>query len=378
MTCIKCGTQLPEGAKYCYSCGRKQAVDRRSVRRPNGSGSVYKRGKTWTASVVIGWRSQQRGATMVRVPIRSSKGGFSTRAAAMAYLPQLRMEEKNKDITFKQLYDLWLPTYRKSKSTFNCYKAAFKYFASVHYLKLKEIDIEDLQDCLDECPQGKRTKQNMKAFCGLLYKYGIPRDYIPKDRNLAQFLIIDAEASKKKSGFDTRQLDLIRSSVNIVPYADYIYCMCYLGFRPSEFLSLRVEDYDRDKKFIVGGAKTEAGTNRTVTISPKIQPIVDRLVGSRTEGPMFPDPDGGYFSYNVFRSSCFYPALDSIGIENPVTDGVHKYTPHCCRHTFATLMKSVDAPGADKIALIGHTDDSMLRYYQDVNIDDLRKITDSL
>ena len=378
MNCVKCGTNLPEGAKYCHVCGRKQAVERRALRRPNGSGSVYKRGKTWTASVVVGWQTEYRNAKTMRVPIRNAKGGFSTRAAAMAYIPQLRLMQKSKNITFRELYELWLPTYRKGKSTLNCYKAAFKYFVSVYDLKIKDIDIEDLQDCMDECPHGKRTKENMKALCGLLYKYGIPRDYIPKDRNLAQFLIVDAEASKKKSGFSDEQLELIRRALGIVPYADYIYCMCYLGFRPSEFLNLRIEDYDSNRKFIVGGAKTEAGTNRYVTISPKIQPIIDRLVGSRTEGPIFPSSDGNYFSYGVFRTSYFYPALDAIGIENPVIDGVHKYTPHCCRHTFATLMKAVNAPSTDKIALIGHTDDSMLRYYQDVSIEDLRKITDNL
>lgn len=378
MTCIKCGIQLPDGAKYCYSCGRKQVAERRPLRRPNGSGSVYKRGKTWSAAVIVGWQNEVQGSTVVRVPIRNVKGGFPTRAAAMAYLPELRLMQKTKNITFRELYNLWLPTYRKSKSTLNCYKAAFKYFLPVHDLKLKDIDIEDLQDCLDECPHGKRTKENMKALCGLLYKYGIPRDYIPKDRNLAQFLIIDAETSKKKSGFSPDQLDLIRRAVDIVPYADYIYCMCYLGFRPSEFLALRVEDYDAEKKFIIGGAKTEAGTNRCVTISPKIQHIIDRLIGKRTEGPIFPAADGSYFSYGTFRTSCFYPALDAIGIENPVINGVHQLSPHCCRHTFATLMKAVDAPSTDKIALIGHSDDSMLRYYQDVSVDDLRKITDNL
>lgn len=378
MTCIKCGIQLPAGAKYCYSCGRKQVAERRPLRRPNGSGSVYKRGKTWSAAVIVGWQNEVQGSTVVRVPIRNVKGGFPTRAAAMAFLPELRLMQKTKNITFRELYNLWLPTYRKSKSTLNCYKAAFKYFLPVHDLKLKDIDIEDLQDCMDECPHGKRTKENMKALCGLLYKYGIPRDYIPKDRNLAQFLIIDAEMSKKKSGFSPDQLDLIRRAVDIVPYADYIYCMCYLGFRPSEFLALRVEDYNSDKKYITGGAKTEAGKNRYVTISPKIQHIIDRLIGKRTEGPIFPAPDGSYFSYGTFRTSYFYPALDAIGIENPVINGVHQLSPHCCRHTFATLMKAVSAPSTDKIALIGHSDDSMLRYYQDVNVDDLRKITDNL
>ena len=54
----------------------------------------------------------------------------------------------------------------------------------------------------------------------------------------------------------------------------------------------------------------------------------------------------------------------------------HKYTPHSCRHTFATLMKRVDAPSKYKQELIGHASEEMLKYYQDVEISDLKKITD--
>ena len=51
---------------------------------------------------------------------------------------------------------------------------------------------------------------------------------------------------------------------------------------------------------------------------------------------------------------------------------------HDLRHTFATLMKRVDGADKDKLALIGHTSDEQLRYYQDVDLNDLRKITDNL
>ncbi len=79
---------------------------------------------------------------------------------------------------------------------------------------------------------------------------------------------------------------------------------------------------------------------------------------------------------------CFYEVLKKCGIENPVEvkDGImfHKYTPHSCRHTFATMMKRVTTADKDKLALIGHTSDTMLRHYQDVSYDDLHKITNVL
>lgn len=53
-------------------------------------------------------------------------------------------------------------------------------------------------------------------------------------------------------------------------------------------------------------------------------------------------------------------------------------TPHCCRHTFATLIKPINAPDKDKLELMGHTSTEMLQHYQHVNLDDLRRITDNL
>ena len=76
----------------------------------------------------------------------------------------------------------------------------------------------------------------------------------------------------------------------------------------------------------------------------------------------------------------FYSVLDALKLENPMIDvsGVkrHTYTPHSCRHVFASKMKRVAGADKDKQALIGHTSPEMLRYYQDAPISDLRKITD--
>ena len=78
----------------------------------------------------------------------------------------------------------------------------------------------------------------------------------------------------------------------------------------------------------------------------------------------------------------FYAALAACGLENPTYEVKgkqrHTYTPHSCRHTFATMMKKVTADSRDKLELIGHTSEEMLRYYQEVSLEDLRKITDRL
>lgn len=376
--CIKCRAPLPSEALYCPRCGKKQtATKRKRAKRPNGYGSVYKEGTTWTAEVTKGYLPPVTpgGARRRR---RAKKTGFATERDALEYLATLKEQaEKQRHITFAQLYELWLPTHRAGKDTMNCYKAAYKHFADVHSLYLDEISIDDLQECLDECPRGKATRHNMKTLGGLMYDYAIPRRYT--DLNLANYLTVTGESNEARIGFDSAQLELIRKAIGKVPYADYIYCLCYLGYRPTEFVEMNIEHYNAQEGYFVGGIKTEAGIDRIVTISPKIRPLIDKFVGNRSSGPILHDGKGRSISYAKWREECFYPALEAIGISNPTReDGRHLYTPHCCRHTFATLMKRVDAPDKDKLAIIGHTSTKMLRHYQDVDLADLRRITDEI
>ena len=363
---------------FCPYCGKKQASAQRKHKRGNGQGSVFKVGNKYRAVITLGYYLDEKGNRKRKT--RSQR--FDTKKEAVLGLSKLataKPKRERQSVTFKQLYDKWLPTHRAGKDTMNCYKAAIKYFQPVWFMKMDDINIDDLQECLDDCQKGKRTKENMKAVCGLIYKYGIPRMCIPENLNLAPFLVVSGEQTAHRPSFTDDEIEKIRKSIGKVEHADWLYIMIYLGFRPSEFLALSIDQYDSKNKAFIGGAKTEAGTNRTVTVSPKIQPYVDAIIGSRTTGPFIADNKGRYWDYAAFRENVFYGILDGVGIDNPISDnGVHKYTPHSCRHTFATLLKRVQGSDKDKLELIGHTTSEMLRYYQDVSIKDLKAITDKI
>lgn len=376
MLCRKCKHEIPEGAAYCCSCGCKQEVSARTKSRGNGQGYVFKRENgTWTAMMTVCYELDGDGRKHRRT---RSKGGFKTKRDAVAYLPQLKIGPKAiKPMTFQEIYDKWLPTHRADKSTINNYKAAYKWFRPLWYLRFCDIGIDDLQDCIDECPRGRSTIEKMKALAGLLYKFAIPRRQA--DINLGEYLIVSGERGQK-NGLPLWALEKLKDAIGAVPYADYVVAQCYLGFRPSELLALSIKDYDKDSRAFVGGSKTDAGRDRVVTVSPKIQPIIDRLTVGRSDGAVF-GQNGAPMPIKAYREA-FYAALDAIGLDNPthLVNGVeyHTYTPHSCRHTFATLMKSVQGADKDKLELIGHTSTEMLRHYQDISIEDLRKITDAL
>lgn len=381
INCIKCKKELPEGSLYCCYCGKKQsAVNSKAKRtRGNGQGTAYKRGKTWTLQYR---KYTDDDGSLLPSPINRTKGGFSTKRDALDYLPIIIKETEKKKVwlTFLQVYEKWEPTHIASKSTKNCYHAALNYFAPIWNERFCDIDIDDLQECLDDCEQGKRTKQNMKTLAGLLYKYALPRHQTLDNLNLATFVTVrDDGEVRHKPGLSLAELELVKQAAEDGDaFAELVYADCYLGFRPTGFLTLDVSNYDPVEKAIRGGTKTEAGKNRIVTIPPKIQHIVDKYTKGKTEGPIFTDADGNPLSIKAYRSG-FYDLLDRLNIPNPIRDdGTHTLSPHSCRHTFATLMKAVNAPDKDKLALIGHTKVEMLQHYQDTHLDDLRRITDNL
>jgi integrase len=379
MKCRKCRAEIPDESKFCMICGAKQEVKQNPKKRGNGQGSVYQLpNKTWIAIKVVGYKTADG---KIKKETRS-KSGFKTKKEAIEYLPNLANQPRaTKSPTFKEVYDAWLPTHQAGKDTLNCYKAAMKYYEPIYNICMNDLIVDDIQDCVDECEKGKRTRQNMKTVCGLIYKYGIPRNMVPSGLNMGQYIVVRGGESGEKEAIPREDVDKLERHVADVKGADYVLCQCYLGFRPSEFISIDASNYDRKEKAFTGGAKTDAGKDRIVTVSPKIQPIIDRLVANKIAGPVFCNEDGSKMSLKKYRAM-FYDVLEKCGVDNPSVEvaGVNRrrYTPHSCRHTFATMMKRVQGADKDKLELIGHTSTEMLRHYQDVSLEDLRKITDAI
>ena len=392
----KCKKAAPADAVFCPYCGRRLDPPKRKTKsRGNGLGSVYKlpNGK-WMAAKVIGYTvdplpEDAPPGTVPHKRCQRVRRQYDTRKDALAALPFLTAadrrpkkgtptQRKKTSITLKELYDQWYPTHKRGASTMNCYQAGFRIFAPLWNMKMEDIDIDDLQDCMDDADAGRRTMENAKAALGLVYKYGIPRDAVPKDRNLAPFLRIREAGAGKKAGLSAEELEKVRqAAAGGDQIARMVLCHCYLGFRPTGLLNLTVADYSKKEYAFLGGIKTEAGIDRTVTVSPKIQPYVDEFLAAAGDGYVFGQA-GKALPIKKYREA-FYDLLDRLHIDNPIDEeGRHRLTPHSCRHTFATLMKRVKAPDADKLALIGHTSTDQLREYQDVPFEDLRSITDQL
>lgn len=378
MDCRKCKKPLPDGSAFCCWCGAKQTIKaRKTTRRANNMGSVRKRGSTWTA---IGpARTIYKDGKLTTY--RPTKGGFSTRTEALLAAPTVGLTPRStvRKLTFSDIYAKWYERHkdRVSKGTLGCYSAAYKHFSDLYPAYFVDLVTADWQGCVDDCTCGKRTRENMKALGTQLYKYAAEQAIT--DKNYAQYIYIGKMDQVSRSAFAREELHRIADGARQgIPYADYILCDCFLGFRPLAFFALRKSDYDPETRTIVGGVKTDAGRRRIVPVSPIIQPFIDRQMQTGGEF-IFPNRHGEQMTPDNFRKDYFYDCLAALGIQKvPAAGEQPKYTPYSCRHTFFTMLGRVEGQEKVKAELGGHTSYEMSKHYQHPDLEDKRSIIDAL
>ena len=361
--------------------------------RGNGTGTAFQRKgeTTWTCQVVVGWRLPQNPGERKR-PIYKKKGGFSSKRAALNYCATLLLNnEERPKVTLEQVWTDWKKYYqnRIDGSTLACYVAAYKHFSPLHGTFMHLITPDSLQTCMDECPAGKRTKQNMRTVSGLLWRYACDKNIV--DRDITTNLYTGPGKSVKRAPITVKHEEAIKAAIGTIRYAEFVYCLCNLGYRPGEFLSIKKSQLQftniADPKdppeivwYFVHGIKTEAGRNRTVVIPKAILPyILDRAYVPGTD-MMFPmyrfDRKHEKFlgfkemTDNYFRESVFKPMLAELGINENLV-------PYGARHGYSNKLKNISGSDVDKAELLGHsTYEFSKAAYQSSSIEDLKAIVD--
>ena len=359
MQCIKCGVDLPDGAVFCHMCGRKQTPPapkrQRTKARGNGTGTAYKRGKTWTARIVLGYYVGDDGKRHART---ANRGGFSTKKEALDYIPKLKAEaESSATLTLSGYWEFYeakkLPELSRDKQT--AYRIAWRRWAALATRKLEDLKIETLQAAMDEAATTYYTARDMKNLMSHFYKHGLANQTVSV--NLAQYLQLPPANASEQTPFSAEELDLLwKDFAAGNTFTGYILLMIYTGMMPGELLQAKKEHIDWDGKQIRGaGLKTATRKAAPIVLADVILPVLRVLVDtSHGEKLIHINKDNFYREY--------YATLERIG--------TRRLPPYSCRHTTGTDLAKAAVPAFTIQKIMRHAKITTTQHYTHMDATD--------
>jgi len=352
--CIKCHTELPEGAVFCHMCGRRQVQERRHRKRANGTGSISKlsgnRAKPWAA--------RKNGVCI---------GTFPTRAEAQKALERLTDVSVNEkyNMTFAQVYERWHAEHRReiSDSMDNSYRLAFKQCQQLHSLPIRKILRSDYQAAiiaLEAQGMSKSTCGKLRTLFSQLGRWALDEGITLT--NPAEDLTIAAKQKSTREIFTENDIKAIQRST--LHAADIALILISCGCRPGELFSVPLVNCREDH--FIGGSKTESGKNRVIPIGPDGLEAYQRMrtKAIKAGGTLLVD---GYDGQN--RTAPNYTKRDWKELMKEI--GREGVVPYSCRHTFITraIRSGIDLPTLE--AIVGHVDRETTKLYTHLHADDL-------
>ena len=194
----------------------------------------------------------------------------------------------------------------------------------------------------------------------MVYKYAMENDYVVK--NYAQFIKLPPLPKSTRDAFNAVEIESLWYDYHTGhDFTGYILILIYTVMRLGELQQLKKENIDLSERVMIGGIKTEAGIDRRIVIANKILPIVTEFYNRQKKLLEMQEKDF-YAEY--------YAALERAS--------ARKLTPHCCRHTFATLMAESGAQPAIIKTIAGHEKYETTLHYTHLSLESLLTAIDQI
>lgn len=365
MDCIKCKKPLQDDFTYCPYCGKKQVAEKAKTNRsrPNGTGTVYKRGKTWTASYVHGYVINQDGTSRT---VRSTKGGFRTKKEAMEYLPNLQNVQERKTPKLVELFELYKTSKKYlalSDSRKEKYDIAWKKLETLWFWKIDMLTTFDLQNAVDSNADTYYTARDLKNLLSKLYQMALPDEFVRQ--NLSDYIELPPLNAKQQQAFRSEEIAALWNDYTSGNWwTGYILLMIYTGMMPGELLDARKDNIDWEGRQIVGaGKKTKERKETPIVLADFILPVLADLC-EHTAGDKLIRINKDKF-YDTY-----YEVLERAGCR--------RLTPYSCRHTAATTLALENIPPSIIQKIMRHAKFSTTEKYIHINIEPMREAINML
>ena len=327
LTCRKCGRTIPDGSVFCMFCGAAQERKPSSGRkRGNGQGTAIRRGKTWTARVVVGWKRVEGGRAK---EIYRTKGGFRKKSDALDYCVTLKSQDYRPKQDAPQLAAYWA-TYRAgeyehlSKSKQVAYSGAWKKLAPLHLRPVDQLTVAEIREAVRSVASTYYPARDCKTVLTHLFELAGADGWCSKD--LPSYIVLPALEEKERQVFgDTEQAALWRLYESGDLRAGIPLLMICTGLMPGEMQRLKVENIDLENHKILGvGMKTKVRKASPVYLPDDVLPVVEDLIAhAQPSGYLWPRDEKKWYD-------TYYAALEAAGCR--------RLEPYCCRHSTATRL----------------------------------------
>lgn len=358
MTCRYCQTTLPQSAIYCHHCGKRQCaqVSRRHARRQQSQGSITKlsgrKNNAYWARLPADYSTG--------IPIRQSLGCYPTYKAAAEAISKAMSDPNTQSsstkTTLEDIYNHFIhSSYYETLSigSQRTHRTAWKHMLSIANIPIARINMDILQKPINDLRNIDRkyaTLAKVRNLSSLLCREAIGMGLL--QTNYGHFIQLPKDDTTPAKPFDVTALQRIWAAADSGDTAAMsTLSMVYTGMRPVEMLSIDISLHMHTigtYQYVQIGSKTRAGNNRIIPIPAILKPIIIALIGNRSTGPLVAAPKGGHYRVDTWRSRCFRPLMDRLGLVG--------YTPYSCRHTYADLQKRRQISPEIMRLIMGHED----------------------
>lgn len=379
--CPECDLQVSDRAFACPHCGyplkeqpkpvRKSTHKRR--RLPNGFGQISElKGrnlrKPFRAMVTVGKTPKGRPICKLLKP----EAFFETYNDAYAALVEYNRNPYDLDtsITMDELYEKWKDYYVQSgnsERSLSALKYVWDYCNQIKRMRVKDVRSRHINGCIENAcmhkPDGTvkeasaSTKNKIKSLFNSMFDYAVRYDIADKNYSRAFSLprkVFDEMENNRTEHipYSDEEMDLLWKNIDRYPIIEAVLFQCYTGMRPQEVGLIKMENVNLEDRTIIGGMKTQAGTNRLVPIHSRILEIVKdkyKLAQSLQSDYLFNYiTDEGYelLTYDRFKIS--YRQMRNALKLSP------QHRPHDGRAHFITAAKKYNVDENILKRIVGH------------------------
>lgn len=356
------------------------------IKRSNGDGSISRlpNGK-WRGQVMDGYKPNgKRNIVSFTAPTKGEVQQLMRR-----HLEGIDLEEDVECTmpTFSEWADRWYKDYngQVQPSTYSGYQYTLKIlkagFGTTPIDQIKAMHISDFLDSLKKTGSSESKVHKCRTMLIQIFDAAAANDLIEKNpgrlAKATRCPFVQEESSK--DAFTSEEISLLMTRLPDNLLGNSIRIMLGTGIRVQELLALKPADIaadgssihiDKAIKMVDGhpmlGPPKSKRSKRVIPV-PEVYRLYAKAI--REEGGQAfiwtSTRDSLLYSVGTFRN-LFYRELKKI-------QGVRKLSPHCCRHTYVTVLQANGVPMETIAALTGHSDIKTTEGYLHQSADTLAK-----